>query len=47
MKKQTIGAIIAIVGLFLAVCTTDGCKYEIGMRFAGVALTAIWAFLGG
>ena len=33
------------IGLFLAVCTADGSKHEIGLRLAGVVMFAIGAGL--
>lgn len=44
--RQTIGAIIAIVGLFIAVCTADGSSHELACRFIGIALFATGAVIG-
>ena len=37
MKKaiNTIFAAVAIVGVFAAVCVTDGCKHEMAVRLFG------------
>lgn len=43
--KKTIGTAVLCIGLFLAVCTADGSKYEIGLRLAGVASFAVGAGL--
>lgn len=48
MKKtlrKRIGTAILCIGLFLAVCTADGSKWEIGLRLTGVALFAVGAWL--
>lgn len=44
MKKtiNTICAAVAIVGVFAAVCVTDGSNNEIAIRLAGIL-----AFMGG
>ena len=44
--KKTIGAVLAIAGIFVAICTVDGSQHEIALRFVGVAAFAIGAFLG-
>ena len=36
--RKTIGAVLAIVGLFIAVCTKDGSSHELACRFFGIAL---------
>lgn len=44
MRKtiRIIGAVIAIVGAFVAVCTVDGCEAEVAARLTGAAM-----FVGG
>lgn len=44
MKKtiNTICAAVAIVGVFAAVCVTDGSNHEIAVRLVGIL-----AFMGG
>ena len=44
--KKTIGAILAIAWIFVAICTVDGSQHEIALRFGGVAAFAVGAFLG-
>ena len=49
MKKQLkkrIGAVLAIVGIAVAICTADDCQYELWFRFGGVAAFAIGAYMG-
>lgn len=43
--KKCIGVAMLGIGLFLAVCTADGSKWEMGLRLAGMALFAIGAWL--
>ena len=43
--KKGIGTAMICIGLFLAVCTADGSKHEIGLRLTGVALFAVGAWL--
>lgn len=43
--KKEIGTAMLSIGLFLAVCTADGSKWEIGLRLTGVAMIAIGAWL--
>lgn len=45
--KQIIGAAVIMIGMFLAICTTDGCRHEVIARLVGVALCAAGGFLGG
>ena len=50
--KQTknglnIWGLVAILGLFLAICTMNDSHGEIGLRAAGVVCFAIGAYLGG
>lgn len=45
--RKCIGTTMAAIGLFLAVCTADGSKWEMGLRMAGVAMFAIGAGLAG
>ena len=44
MKKtiKTIGAVLAVAGVWVAVCTADNSAHEIAMRLGGVV-----AFLAG
>ena len=35
--RKTIGAIVAIIGLFAAVCVMDGSAHELLIRVGGVA----------
>lgn len=44
--RQTIGIIIVAVGMFVAVCTTDGSKHEILLRLSGVAAMAAGVIIG-
>ena len=44
--RKTIGAVLAIAGLFIAVCTMDGSSHELACRFFGIALFATGAFIG-
>ena len=52
-EKQTkknglnIWGLVAILGLFLAVCTMNESNGEIGLRAAGVVCFAIGAYMGG
>ena len=51
-EKQTknghnILSLVAVLGLFLAVCTMNKSKNEIGLRAVGVVCFAIGAYLGG
>ena len=43
--KKRIGTAMLGIGLFLAVCTADGSKCEMGLRLAGVVMFAIGAYL--
>ena len=43
--KKRIGTAMLSIGLFLAVCTADGSKHEIGVRIAGVVIFAVGAWL--
>lgn len=43
--RKIVGVILAIVGLFAAICAKDGMDYELGIRFGGIALFAIGALL--
>ena len=45
--KKTIGAIVAVIGMAVAVMTADGSRHEVLLRCAGVALLAAGAFVGG
>lgn len=47
MKKINLWAIVALLGLMLAVCTADGSNGEMGLRACGVACFGIGAWLGG
>jgi len=44
--RNYIGAIIAIIGVGVALMTPDDCKNEMILRFAGIATIAIGAFVG-
>ena len=44
--RKTIGFVLAIAGLFIAVCTKDGSSHELACRFFGIALFATGAFIG-
>lgn len=44
--RQTIGIIIYVVGMFVAVCTADGSKHEILLRLFGVAAMAFGVIFG-
>ena len=43
--KRTFGAVMAVLGLTLAVCTMDGSEHELLLRFVGVAMLAFGAYL--
>ena len=43
--KKIMGGILAVVGIFAAVTATDGIDYEIAIRFGGIALFALGAYL--
>lgn len=43
--KKTIGSVLWLLGLALAICTPDNCQHEIALRLAGVLLFAIGAYL--
>ena len=45
--KKTIGAIVAVIGMSVAVMTADGSRHEVLLRCAGVAMLAAGAFVGG
>lgn len=45
--RKTIGGIMAVAGLFVAVCTMNGCKYEMLIRGIGVAVFTVGAAIGG
>lgn len=45
--KKIIGGIMAVLGIFAAVTVTDGSSYEMAIRFGGIALFAIGAFIAG
>lgn len=45
--RHIIGAVVLILGMFLAIATADGSKNEVILRAAGVALIAAGAFAGG
>lgn len=44
-SRQITGAVLAIIGLLLVVCTADGSNHEIMMRLTGMALFAIGAYV--
>lgn len=43
--RQITGAVLAIIGLLLVVCTADGSNHEIKLRLTGIALFAIGAYV--
>jgi len=43
--KKTIGSVLWLLGLTLAICTPDNCQHETALRLAGVLLFAIGAYL--
>ena len=43
--KKGIGAVMAAMGMMLAVCTADGSEHELLMRGIGVALLALGAWM--
>lgn len=43
--KKNIGMVMVVMGLFLAIATADGSNYEILLRFAGVVMLALGAYL--
>ena len=49
MKKTTdiIFTVLAIAGLFVAVCTVDGCTHEIEARLIGTAAFGIFGYMAG
>ena len=47
MKKINIWTIVALMGLFLAICTADGSNGEIGLRLCGVVCFGIGAKMAG
>ncbi len=44
--RQTIGFVLAIAGLFIAVCTKDGSSHELACRSFGIALFVTGVFTG-
>ena len=45
--RRIAGALLIIVGLFMAVCTADGSTHEIALRFIGVASAFAGVLVGG
>lgn len=43
--KKTIGTVMMLAGLTLAICTADNSNHELALRFIGVAMLAIGAWL--
>lgn len=43
--RNIIGGSLAIIGITAAICVADGSAYELAIRFGGVALFAIGAFI--
>jgi hypothetical protein len=43
--KKTIGSVLWLLGLTLAICTPDNCQYEIALRLGGVLMFAFGAYL--
>ena len=46
-RMPILWGLVAVMGLFLAVCVKDGSQCELGMRAAGVAFFAAGAYMGG
>ena len=46
MKKLLFG-LLAIIGLFVAVCTEDDCPNEMWFRAGGTAMFALSSYFGG
>lgn len=46
MKRKMFG-LMAIVGVFVAICTPDNVKYELAIRGIGLAMFGICSYLGG
>lgn len=42
--RETAGAVSAIIGLMLVICTADGCAQELPLRMVGIALFGIGAY---
>ena len=47
MKRKTLFGLLAIIGLFVAVCTADGSPNEMWFRAGGTAMFALSAYFGG
>ena len=45
--RRIAGALLIIVGLFMAVCTDDGSAHEIALRLVGVASAFVGVLVGG
>ena len=45
--RRIAGALLIIVGLFMAVCTADGSAHEIALRLIGVASAFAGVIIGG
>ena len=43
--KKTIGSLLWFLGLTIAICTADNCQHEIALRFGGVLMFALGAYL--
>ena len=43
--KKKIGFVLLMAGLTVAICTPDGCRNEVALRFIGIAAFAIGAWL--
>lgn len=44
--RRALGVAAFFIGLVLAVCTADGSDCEVGLRFAGIGLTAVGGLIG-
>ena len=47
MKKINLWTIIALLGLFVAVCTADGSAHELLLRACGASAFAVGAKMAG
>ena len=43
--KKTIGSVLWLLGLTIAICTADNCQHEIALRFGGVLMFALGVYL--
>lgn len=42
--KKNIGTAMTVIGMFIAIGTADGSRYELLLRFSGVVLFALGAY---